>query len=131
MDSLLCESARSCLEPSSSQQQDFPSVLIECGFVTNYTEAMALADSEHQNGIAEAIVRGAADYLGRCSYSCFGDGAASYTNSETVYTPPTETTVPAETMPPEVPSEPMTSEDVTAVPSADFSDPYDLFGLGE
>lgn len=114
-----------------TQQQDFPSVLIECGFVTNYTEAMALADSGHQNGIAEAIVRGAADYLGRCSYSCFGDGAASYTNSETVYTPPTETTVPAETMPPEAPSEPMTSEDVTAVPSVNFSDPYDLFGLGE
>ena len=57
-----------------TQQQDFPSVLIECAFVTNYTEAMALANPTHQDGIAQAIVDGAADYLGRCGYSCYGDG---------------------------------------------------------
>lgn len=54
-----------------TQQQDFPSVLIECGFVTNYTEAMALANPTHQDGIARAIVNGCSDYLSRTSYSCY------------------------------------------------------------
>lgn len=120
-----------------TQQQDFPSVLIECAFVTNYTEAMALADPTHQSGIAEAIVRGAADYLGRCGYSCYGDGSADYTNSGAVYAPAVPESVPApeETMPP-VETEPMTSEDVTAIPENygdinGFLDPYDLFNTGE
>lgn len=54
-----------------TQQQDFPSVLVECGFVTNYTEAMALVDPTHQAGIAQAIVNGAADFLARTEYSCY------------------------------------------------------------
>ncbi len=126
-----------------TQQQDFPSVLIECGFVTNYTEAMALADSTHQSGIADAIVKGVEDYFARTSYSCFGEGSASYTNSGTVSAPsdtlqPDVTAVPEETFPVDI----MTSEDVTAIPAettapivtimpetnvpVDFFDPYSL-----
>ncbi|MDR0946375.1 MAG: N-acetylmuramoyl-L-alanine amidase [Ruminococcus sp.] len=41
-----------------TQQQDFPSVLVETGFVTNYDEAMALADKEYQKRFAQAIVKG-------------------------------------------------------------------------
>lgn len=94
-----------------TQQQDFPSILIECGFVTNYTEAMALANSEHQSGIANAIVQGAADYLARTNYSCFGEGSADYTNdsSNQDYSTPTD--------------DYMTSEDVTTTDD-NFYDPY-------
>lgn len=35
----------------------------------------------HQDGIAEAIVQGAADYLARTSYSCFGEGEGSFSGS--------------------------------------------------
>ena len=103
-----------------TQQQDFPSVLIECAFVTNYTEAMALASSKHQNGFAQAIVNGCADYLARTSYSCYGDGSADFTNSTPLPPPPQEDNT-AETA--------MTSEDVTAVPDDDseFYDPYNYF----
>lgn len=58
-----------------TQQQEFPSILVECGFVTNYTEAMALANDKHQSGIANSIAEGIKNYFGRCGYSCFGDGS--------------------------------------------------------
>ena len=56
-----------------TQQQEFPSILVESGFVTNYTEAMALANSKHQKNLAKAIVSGIEKYFGQCSYSCYGD----------------------------------------------------------
>ena len=46
-----------------TQQQDFPSVLAETAFVSNYTEAMALADPEWQEKFAEAVYLGIEDYL--------------------------------------------------------------------
>lgn len=46
-----------------TQQQEFPSVLIECGFVSNYTEAMALADEGYQDKFAEAIYNGILGYI--------------------------------------------------------------------
>ncbi len=72
-------------------QQDFPSVLVETAFVTNYDEAMALANSKSQKKFAAAIVKGIERYFARTNYSCFGDGSASWTNSDG--------TVPAETSP--------------------------------
>ena len=119
-----------------TQQQDFPSVLIECGFVTNYTEAMALANSTHQDGIAQAIVDGAADYLGRCGYSCYGDGSTDFTNSGAVYTEPVPEAVPVTEavpaaedtdIPVETEPQPVTSEDIIIIPAdPNFEDPYDL-----
>lgn len=38
-------------------------VLVECGFLTNQTEEALLCDSEYQNQLADAIYRGAVDYL--------------------------------------------------------------------
>jgi N-acetylmuramoyl-L-alanine amidase len=46
-----------------TQQQEFPSVLIETAFVTNYTEAMALADSDWQKRFAKAIMNGIENFL--------------------------------------------------------------------
>ncbi|MBP3921559.1 MAG: N-acetylmuramoyl-L-alanine amidase [Ruminiclostridium sp.] len=55
----------------TTKQQDFPSVLIEMGFVSNYEEAMALADPTHQEGIAQAIVDGIVEYLKRSAISSY------------------------------------------------------------
>lgn len=49
----------------TTKQQDFPSVLIEMGFVSNYEDAMALANSTDQDGIAQAIVDGIQEYVTR------------------------------------------------------------------
>ena len=115
-----------------TQQQDFPSVLIECGFVTNYTEAMALANPTHQNGIASAIVQGASDFLARCDYSCYGEGSGSFTNSGSYDSTPTESStsentaeeVPSETTPSETPEETASNIGFEYNP---FSDPYNSY----
>lgn len=44
-------------------EQQFPSILIECGFVTDEKEAMALNNSTHQQGLANAITEAIADYI--------------------------------------------------------------------
>lgn len=46
-------------------EQDFSSILLEVGFVTNYEEAMAMNNPTHQDGIANAVVQGIKDYLNR------------------------------------------------------------------
>lgn len=81
-------------------QQDFPSVLVETAFVTNYDEAMALANSSYQKKFASAIVSGIKKYFSRTGYSCHGDGKAVWTNSgggTTATVPPAEEYPPAET----------------------------------
>ncbi len=46
-------------------EQEFASILVECGFVSDYQEAMALNNSTHQTGIANAIVDAVEEYLAR------------------------------------------------------------------
>lgn len=46
-------------------EQEFASILVECGFVSDYKEAMALNDSGNQYGLANAIVEGISEYLAR------------------------------------------------------------------
>ena len=46
-------------------EQEFASILVECGFVTDYDEAMALNNSAHQDGLASAIVDAVTEYLAR------------------------------------------------------------------
>ena len=58
-------------------QQDFPSVLIETGFVDNIEDAMALASAKHQKGIAKAIVDGLKAYISRSSISYAAEGSES------------------------------------------------------
>ena len=65
-------------------QQDFPSVLVETGFVNEINDAMTLASPTHQKGIAAAIVTGIKNYLSRSSISYVSDGSnsADYTESD-------------------------------------------------
>lgn len=86
-------------------QQDFPSVLIETGFVSEIQDAMALASPEHQKGIARAIVTGVKNYIARSNISYVTNGASTVDTQEPAETiettgtteAPPETTVPAET----------------------------------
>ncbi len=85
-------------------QQDFPSVLIEVGFVDNIEDAMAMASSTHQKGIANAIVNGIKNYISRSSISYASDGSTNVdvTDSNTAETAePEETSAPEETDAPE------------------------------
>ncbi len=99
-----------------TQQQEFASVLIETAFVTNYTEAMALAKSSHHKGFAKAIVNGLKKYLSQCAYSSYGDGDGSildggtgeipgdddYPETEPMTPDDVLTTDPFENLPPEI-----------------------------
>lgn len=88
-------------------QQDFPSVLIEVGFVDNIEDAMAMASSSHQKGISKAIVSGIKNYLSRSSISYASDGSTNVdvpdknetgeTTAAETTTVPEETTIPDET----------------------------------
>lgn len=116
-------------------QQDFPSVLIETAFVTNYTEAMALANSSSQQRFASAIVRGIKRYFSRVSYSCYGDGSAVWTNTggldaEPVTVPVTEAPTteypPAETqLPTDVETTDPWADSWTTTSSTDWYAPPD------
>ncbi|MGN0383776.1 MAG: N-acetylmuramoyl-L-alanine amidase [Eubacterium sp.] len=41
---------------------DCPSVIVECGFLSNYTEAGKLSDEDYQQQLAEAILQGVIDF---------------------------------------------------------------------
>ena len=95
-------------------QQDFPSVLVEIGFVDHIEDAMAMASSTHQKGIAKAIVSGIKNYLARSNISYAQDGSTNVTAPENEDDNSAETT----TAPPEsVPEEGTPdSSDSAAVP---------------
>lgn len=57
-------------------QQDFPSVLVEMGFISNERECMTMADPVHQDGIAQAIADGVKAYFARSGLSYSGSGSS-------------------------------------------------------
>ncbi len=90
-------------------QQDFPSVLVEMGFVTNERECMIMANADNQSGIADAIANGVYAYFARSGLTYSGSG------SDTVTLPvnpdvPTEPNVPVTPDIPDVPTLPVTEE---------------------
>ena len=85
-----------------TKQQDFPSILVEMGFVSNEEDALALADPNHQKNIAARIVKGIQNYIGRSNISIISGGASrtetpEQTTPETAEEPPALTTAAAET----------------------------------
>lgn len=58
-------------------QQDFPSVLVEMGFISNPTECMAMADAANQEKMAQAIAYGVYDYFARSGISYSGGGSSA------------------------------------------------------
>lgn len=84
-------------------QQDFPSVLVEMGFVTNERECMIMANAENQSKIADAIADGVYAYFARSGLTYGGSG------SDTV-TLPEGPAIPVEPGEPIRPSDPETSD---------------------
>lgn len=101
-------------------QQDFPSVLVEIGFVDNIEDAMAMASSSHQKGIAKAIVGGVKNYLSRSSISYAADGSTNVTapddQPEETTAPETEEPTEETTLPPE--NTDVSSEETTVPPES-------------
>ncbi|MDR0197758.1 MAG: N-acetylmuramoyl-L-alanine amidase, partial [Oscillospiraceae bacterium] len=93
-------------------QQDFPSVMVELGFVTNYEDAMALASEKHQKGIADAIASGVLKYLGRSgiSYSTDGSDGANGETAASQEAPSSEPPPSSDEEPPFSDEEPPLSE---------------------
>lgn len=56
-------------------EQDFPSVMIEVGFVTNEEDALSMANPDHQKNIAARIVNGIQSYINRSDLSYSGNGS--------------------------------------------------------
>ena len=42
-----------------------PTVIVECGFITNYDEAELLVSEEYQKKVSKAIAEGVMEYLGQ------------------------------------------------------------------
>lgn len=58
-------------------QQDFPSVLVEMGFISNEEECMVMADDSNQDSMAAAIANGVYNYFARSYISYSGNGSDS------------------------------------------------------
>ena len=56
-------------------EQDFPSIMIEVGFVTNEEDALSMANPTHQKNIASRIIKGIQTYIGRSELSYSGNGS--------------------------------------------------------
>ncbi|MGN1338820.1 MAG: N-acetylmuramoyl-L-alanine amidase [Oscillospiraceae bacterium] len=93
-------------------QQDFPSVLVEMGFISNERECMVMADPAHQAGIAQSIAEGVKSYFARSalSYSGSGSSEAPY-NSGGENTEPTQPESPDTPDTPDTPENPVTPEE--------------------
>ncbi len=56
-------------------QQDFPSVLVEMGFISNERECMVMATPAYQEGMAKAIANGVYSYFARSNIAYAGNGS--------------------------------------------------------
>jgi N-acetylmuramoyl-L-alanine amidase len=92
-------------------QQDFPSVLVETGFVDNIQDAMALASPTHRAGIAAGIVKGIKNYIARSSISYAAEGYSAAKSGEVAAALPAVTTAAETTAAPEAPEETSASEE--------------------
>ncbi len=93
-------------------QQDFPSVLVEMGFISNERECFIMASSEHQDGIAAAIANGVYSYFARSNIAYAGNGSTDVPDIGG------ETSEPSG---PETPAEPENGDN--SEPSEDTSEP--------
>ncbi|MDE7194318.1 MAG: N-acetylmuramoyl-L-alanine amidase, partial [Oscillospiraceae bacterium] len=108
-------------------QQDFPSVLVEMGFVTNERECMIMANADNQSGIADAIANGVYAYFARSGLTYSGSGSDTVTLPENPSVPvepnvpstPDTTGIPAIPVTEESPEPPQTDEPAETVESAE------------
>ena len=87
-------------------QQDFPSVLVEMGFISNERECMIMANAENQSGIATAIANGVYAYFARSGLTYSGSGSDTVTLPENPVIP----VVPSDPETPDIPEPNETNE---------------------
>lgn len=108
-------------------QQDFPSVLVEMGFITNERECMVMANPTHQDSIAQSIADGVKAYFARSglSYSGSGSSEAPSGGNDTPDVPDTPDTPDTPDVPdtPDQPTTPTTDEPEPTVPTEDPEEP--------
>lgn len=108
-------------------QQDFPSVLVEMGFITNERECMVMANPTHQDSIAQSIADGVKAYFARSglSYSGSGSSEAPSGGNDTPDVPDTPDTPDTPDVPdtPDQPTTPTTDEPEPTVPTEDPTEP--------
>ena len=111
-------------------QQDFPSVLVEMGFISNERECMVMANETYQKGMAAAIANGVYAYFARSGLTYSGSGSDTADVPDVPVTPPTTSSDTSDPQP-DVPdtsdtSEPAdTSETSEPESSQETSEPYD------
>lgn len=102
-------------------QQDFPSVLVEMGFISNERECMVMANNTYQQGMAQAIANGIYAYFARSGLSYSGSGSAG--TDVTPDAPKPDDTKPDETAPPEDETDVAESEETEQTVDSGESEP--------
>lgn len=107
-------------------QQDFPSVLVEMGFISNERECMVMADPTYQSGIAQSIADGVKAYFARSGLSYSGSGsseAPDNSGANTGETPPEpENPGTGDTTEPETPVTPVPDDNTSGTDDSGSSD---------
>ncbi len=101
-------------------QQDFPSVLVEMGFISNEEECMVMASPANQDRLAAAIANGVYSYFARSGIYYSGSGSSAVPNGGGVAVDtPTEPETPDQPVIPEEPSVPETIEQPSEPPATE------------
>ena len=107
-------------------QQDFPSVLVEMGFISNERECMVMADPTYQSGIAQSIADGVKAYFARSGLSYSGSGSSEAPDNSGANTgeTPSEPENPGtgDTSEPETPVTPVPDDNTSGTDDSGSSD---------
>lgn len=107
-------------------QQDFPSVLVEMGFISNERECMVMADPTYQSGIAQSIADGVKAYFARSGLSYSGSGSSEAPDNSGANTGETpsepENPVTGDTTEPETPVTPVPDDNTSGTDDSGSSD---------
>ena len=104
-------------------QQDFPSVLVEMGFITNERECMVMANPTYQDGLAQSIADGVKAYFARSGLSYSGSGSSEAPDNGGTTDNPSTPDAPDTPSTPDTPDVPATTEPDPPDTPADTSEP--------
>ena len=104
-------------------QQDFPSVLVEMGFITNERECMVMANPTYQDGLAQSIADGVKAFFARSGLSYFGSGSSEAPDNGGTADNPSTPDAPDTPSTPDTPDVPATTEPDSPDTPTDTSEP--------
>ena len=104
-------------------QQDFPSVLVEMGFITNERECMVMANPTYQDGLAQSIADGVKAFFARSGLSYSGSGSSEAPDNSGTADNPSTPDAPDTPSTPDTPDVPATTEPDSPDTPTDTSEP--------